>query len=100
MNAALNGPAGNALGGILGATLGETAADTEKRIEEAKKSAQDVSGLVRKKAKPEPKAPAPAVDNVSNTSSVETNGKRKAQDPTGDEEAAKKLRAGEAAEAD
>ncbi|KAK8920247.1 NASP-related protein sim3 [Metarhizium anisopliae] len=68
----LGGPQANALGGLFGAALGESAADTQARVEEAKKTATDLTGLVRKKKakeeeKPEPAAPA-------------TNGKRKAGD--------------------
>lgn len=56
----------NPAGGILGAALGESPADATARIEEAKKSAKDLSGLVRKKAKAEEPA--------------STAGKRKAED--------------------
>ncbi|KAG8406886.1 hypothetical protein J3459_006636 [Metarhizium acridum] len=68
----LGGPQANALGGLFGAALGESAAETQARVEEAKKTATDLTGLVRKKKakeeeKPEPAAPA-------------TNGKRKAED--------------------
>ncbi|KAF5128283.1 NASP-related protein sim3 [Metarhizium anisopliae] len=68
----LGGPQANALGGLFGAALGESAAETQARVEEAKKTATDLTGLVRKKKakeeeKPEPAAPA-------------TNGKRKAGD--------------------
>lgn len=76
INAALNGPAGapdsiNPMGGILGATLGESPAEAQARIEEAKKGATDLTGLVRRKAK------AP---EAANGSSGVTNGKRKAED--------------------
>lgn len=60
----------NPIGGILGATLGESPAEATARIEEAKKTATDLSGLVRKKNKPEE---VPASTNG-------TNGKRKAGD--------------------
>ncbi|KID66948.1 NASP-related protein sim3 [Metarhizium brunneum] len=68
----LGGPQANALGGLFGAALGESATETQARVEEAKKTATDLTGLVRKKKakeeeKPEPAAPA-------------TNGKRKAGD--------------------
>jgi len=71
VNAAVYGAAQNALGGLFGAPAGS--AETEARIEEAKKTATDLSGLVRKKkaAKDEPAAAAAA----------ETNGKRKAEEP-------------------
>lgn len=72
MNAAVYGAAQNALGGLFGA--GSGSADSEARIEEAKKTATDLTGLVRKKkaAQDEPAAAA-----------AETNGhgKRKAEEP-------------------
>lgn len=75
---ALYGPASlagvNNTGGILGATLGESPAEAAARIEEAKKTATDLSGLVRKKNKPaETEAPSTSTTNG-------TNGKRKAED--------------------
>jgi hypothetical protein len=70
VNAALSEASGNALGGILGAAIGETTAQTSARIEEAKKTATDLTGLVRKRAKAE-STPA------ANTNG---NGKRKADD--------------------
>ncbi|OIW23642.1 hypothetical protein CONLIGDRAFT_562372, partial [Coniochaeta ligniaria NRRL 30616] len=69
VNAAVYGAAANAMGGLFGAATGP--AEAEARIEEAKKTATDLSGLVRKKkAKDEPAA-------------AETNGhgKRKAEEP-------------------
>jgi HAT1-interacting factor 1 len=79
--------ADNAMSGILGAALGESAAETEARLEEAKKSAKDLSSLVRKKEKKPEASPAP-----------ETNGKRKAEDAAeGDEESKKVKVDGEAA---
>jgi hypothetical protein len=68
VNAAVYGAAQNALGGLFGAAAGS--ADADARIEEAKKTATDLTGLVRKKkaAKDEPPA-------------GETNGKRKAEEP-------------------
>ncbi len=84
------------MGGILGAALGETPDQTQKRIAEAKKAATDLTGLVRKKVKDEPKpaAAAPAATETAATDSQSTNGKRKAEDPAaGDsEEEAKKAR--------
>lgn len=59
------------MGGILGAALGESPAEAQKRIEEAKKNAKDLSGLVRRKAKPA------AEESI--------NGKRKAEDAEEDE---------------
>ena len=72
----LNGPAGvpsaNSLGGILGATLGESPAEQAARIEEAKKTATDLTGLVRHKKKSAGATPEPSTNG--------TNGKRKAED--------------------
>jgi len=53
----ITGPAGapdgsNPLVGILGSLLGESPAQQKSRIEEATKSANDLTGMVRKK-KPE-----------------------------------------------
>lgn len=70
---ALYGP--GALNGILGTSIGESPSDAAARIEEAKKNATDLTGLVRHKKKP----------TVNETSTPEptatangTNGKRKA----------------------
>lgn len=70
--------------------MGEAPAQTEARIEEAKKTATDLTGLVRKKGKPTA-APAPAAEAASN-------GKRKAADDVvmEDSEASKKPRTVEA----
>ncbi|ODA83137.1 hypothetical protein RJ55_01647 [Drechmeria coniospora] len=57
----------NALGGILGAALGESAAETLARVQEATKTATDLTGLIRKK-------------NPADSVSTSTNGKRKAED--------------------
>ncbi|KAI1290990.1 hypothetical protein F5Y03DRAFT_388658 [Xylaria venustula] len=90
MNAALGQD--NALTGLLGQAFGESSSEQAARVEEAKKNAKDLSGLVRKKAKEEPK-PQPE----------ETNGKRKAEEPADGEEGPKKTKveenAGAAAEA-
>ncbi|KAF7556097.1 hypothetical protein G7046_g6387 [Stylonectria norvegica] len=67
----------NPFGGILGAALGESAAEKEARVEEAKKTATDLTGLVRKKNKD-----ATPVE-------AETNGKRKAEDATEEVDAKK-----------
>ncbi|CAJ2502324.1 Uu.00g097180.m01.CDS01 [Anthostomella pinea] len=61
----------NPLAGILGKALGESAAETQARVEEAKKTANDLSGLVRKKPK----------EQIE-----ESNGKRKAEDAAAEEE--------------
>ncbi|KAJ9667889.1 hypothetical protein H2201_002075 [Coniosporium apollinis] len=54
---AVIGPAGapdgnNPLNGVLGSLLGESSAEQKARIEQATKSANDLSGLVRHKKKP------------------------------------------------
>ncbi|KAI0179588.1 hypothetical protein GGR52DRAFT_536751 [Hypoxylon sp. FL1284] len=67
--------------GVLGATLGESAPEKQARLEEAKKGAKDLSGLVRKKAKEEPKPEA-----------EQTNGKRKADDAAPGQDDAKKAK--------
>jgi HAT1-interacting factor 1 len=90
---ALYGPTGaldvNPTGGILGATLGESPAEAAARIEEAKKTATDLTGLIRrKKTKPDTATPEPT------TSANETNGKRKAEDNT-EESDNKKVKFGE-----
>jgi HAT1-interacting factor 1 len=74
-----------AVGGILGTQLGETPAEATARIEEAKKGATDLTGLVkRRKAKPTDAAtPEPANG---------TNGKRKAEDGVEDSDHAKKTK--------
>lgn len=89
MQAALGG---ESLGGLLGGLMGEPAAKTEARIEEAKKTATDLTGLVRKKGKPA-SAPADAPAAVTEAS----NGKRKAEDDAvmEDSEASKKPRTAE-----
>ncbi|OBT74430.1 hypothetical protein VF21_06583 [Pseudogymnoascus sp. 05NY08] len=53
ISAALNGPPGSGSSGLIGSMLGETAAQTAQRVEEAKKGATDLSGMVRKKEKKE-----------------------------------------------
>ncbi|KAF3058360.1 NASP-related protein sim3 [Daldinia childiae] len=70
--------------GVLGTALGESTANKEARLEEAKKGAKDVSGLVRKKAKD---------DTKSETEQAKgTNGKRKAEDTAPGEEETKKTK--------
>ncbi|KAG0651874.1 Silencing in the middle of the centromere 3 [Hyphodiscus hymeniophilus] len=73
----------NTMGGILGATLGESPADASARIEEAKKTATDLTGLVRRKAKPEASTPEASAGTNG------TNGKRKAADDIEDSDAKK-----------
>ena len=64
----------NPTGGVLGATLGESPAEAAARIEEAKKNATDLTGLIRKKPKPD------ATTFELPLSTNGTNGKRKAED--------------------
>lgn len=81
------------MGGILGAAMGESAVQTEARIEEAKKTATDLTGLVRKKGKPATAAPAGA-DEPSPSNGT----KRKAEDDVAmEDDASKKLRTEEEA---
>ncbi len=84
------------MGGILGATLGESPAEAQARIEEAKKTAKDLTGLVRRKAK----APEAAEGSTHNTNGTATNGKRKAEDlEEEDAENSKKAKVEDAVEA-
>ncbi|KKA26964.1 hypothetical protein TD95_004057 [Thielaviopsis punctulata] len=86
--------AANPLGGVLSEALGASAAETQARIDEAKKSARDLSGLVRKKEKPAANA-APAED----TAAAKAAGlKRKADESLGAEQEEKRARTEEPAE--
>ncbi|CAH0026513.1 unnamed protein product [Clonostachys rhizophaga] len=89
----LLGADANPLGGVLGALAGESSAETKARIDEASKTATDLSGLVRKKkTKEEEVAP------VEVSSETESNGKRKAEDDADDDSAKRaKVEASEAA---
>ena len=104
VNAAINGPAGapdsiNPMGGILGATLGESPAEAQARIDEAKKTAKDLTGLVRRKVKA-PEAPETPEDSATGTNGTAANGKRKAEDlEAEDGENSKKARVEDAVEA-
>jgi len=68
---------GNSMGGVLGTTLGETPEQAAARIEEAKKGANDLTGLVRRKEK---KSAEPTPEPTNGT-----NGKRKAEEEPADE---------------
>ncbi|KAK1980749.1 hypothetical protein LZ30DRAFT_722318 [Colletotrichum cereale] len=101
VNAALGG---DGVGGILGAALGESAAQTQARVEEAKKTATDLTGLVRKKNKDEPKSADKPAEEAKATevpaNGEESNGtKRKAEDSAEADESAKKAKVEEAASA-
>jgi hypothetical protein len=78
----------------LGATLGESAAETKARVDEAKKTANDLSGLVRKKKAASPAAAAPTADAPAPSTS---NGKRKADDEELENGDAKKAKTEEVA---
>jgi hypothetical protein len=65
-----------------------TAAGSNTEIEEAKKNANDLSSLVRKKVKDEPK-PEPAVAGTATNG----NGKRKAEESADDEGATESKKA-------
>lgn len=85
------------MGGILGAAMGESAGQTEARIEEAKKTATDLSGLVRKKGKP---AAAAAASTGADEPSPSNGNKRKAEDDVAmEDDASKKPRTEEEATA-
>lgn len=72
----LLGQDSNPLGGLFGNALaGESASETQARVDEAKKTATDLSGLVRKKK--------PAADPAGGDAAQ--NGKRKASGETGGE---------------
>lgn len=85
--AALEAAAGTAIQGIMGSALGESASETQARVEEAKKNATDLTGLVRKKKKDDDAQPA------EQTNGSGSNGtKRKAEEPAESDESAKKAK--------
>jgi HAT1-interacting factor 1 len=96
------------MGGILGAALGESPAEAQARIEEAKKTATDLTGLVRrKKAKTEAGTDTNGTNANgadTNGAATATNGKRKAEEmeeaPASDEEGSKKARVEEIQDAE
>ncbi|KAM0333261.1 hypothetical protein ACHAQA_001922 [Verticillium albo-atrum] len=90
IKAALEAAAGSAIQGIMGSALGESAAETEARVEEAKKTATDLTGLVRKKKKDEAQ---PAEGQMNGHESNGT--KRKAEEPAESDESAKKVKVAE-----
>lgn len=106
VNEALYGPSGivgsgNTLGGVLGAALGESAEQKQARVEEAKKAAKDLTGLVRKKQKAEPQPTADSATTAAPAASgLNGNGKRRAEEePTeAAPEESKKARVEDAAE--
>lgn len=86
--------ANNPMSGLLGGALGDPA--PKARVEEAKKNAKDLTGLVRKKAKDESKVEGEAATTTAaaaeTTTPTTANGtKRKAEDPAdGEEDESKK----------
>ena len=94
----LLGEGADPMTGILGAVIGETPAETKARVEEATKTANDLTGLVRKKkTKDAPAADAPTETATESKTETNGNGKRKAEDdaPVEDEAAAKKAKTDE-----
>ena len=67
------------MGGILRAALGESPGEAQKRIEEAKKNATDLTGLVRRKAKATETTES-SETAADGTNGTVTSGKRKAED--------------------
>lgn len=74
------------LSGILGAAAGATSAEKQAAIEEAKKTATDLTSLVRKKQKDEAKPKEAEASNGAKGANGESNGKRKAEDDAEPEE--------------
>jgi HAT1-interacting factor 1 len=98
---ALYGPAGapdgaNPMGSLLGATLGESPAEAQARIEEVKKTANDLTGLVRRKKTAKTTDAATPEANAAGGS--DTNGKRKAEDGAEESDGAKKAKVKDAPE--
>lgn len=84
------------MGGILGESIAETPAEAKARVEEATKTANDLTGLVRHK-----KSKASSTDAGASpaTNGAETaNGKRKADDDAEESDSAKKAKVEEAKE--
>lgn len=89
--------ADNPVGGLLGAAFGGSSAEAQARVEEAKKNANDLTGLVRKKKaqdeaqpKEEEKAKKPE-EEVAKAPEATNGAKRKAEDPAeGSEDDSKK----------
>jgi hypothetical protein len=72
------------MGGVLGAALGETPSEATARIEEAKKGANDLTGLIKRK-----KATA---EESTGTGTSNSNGKRKADSSEADNNEGKKVK--------
>ena len=75
-----------AVGGVLGAALGESPSETTARIEEAKKGATDLTGLVKRKKALKAATPEP------NAAVNDANGKRKAEDDVAESSEPKKAK--------
>ncbi|KAL2758097.1 hypothetical protein ACRALDRAFT_1080073 [Sodiomyces alcalophilus JCM 7366] len=89
----LGSAAGDALHGIFGSALGETPAQMNARVEDAKKKATDLTGLVRKKKKEDE-----AQSSATQANGRESNGsKRKAEEPAETEDTSKKAKVSEQA---
>ncbi|ROT41395.1 hypothetical protein SODALDRAFT_331115 [Sodiomyces alkalinus F11] len=87
--------AGDALQGIFGSALGETPAQMNVRVQDAKKTATDLTGLVRKKEK---KNKDESQSSAAQENGHESNGtKRKAEEAAETEDASKKAKVSEAA---
>lgn len=78
------------MGGILGEPLGETPEEAKVRVDEATKTANDLSGLVRRKK-------AKTTDSEVSPTNGTTNVKRKAEDDADESDCAKKLKVEEGA---
>jgi HAT1-interacting factor 1 len=74
----LGGAEAEAVAGILAQQLGESTQDQKKRIEDAKKNAKDLTGLVRHRKKPKEEAGGAASASLVNGTANGT--KRKAED--------------------
>ena len=83
-----DGVAGADSSGILGAVLGESPAEAAARVEEAKKTANDLTGLVRRKKGAKSSEATPEPGAITNGA----NGKRKAEDDADDSDNVKKAR--------
>ncbi|KAL3424392.1 histone H1-binding protein [Phlyctema vagabunda] len=78
------------IGGALGQSLGESPAEAKARIEEATKSANDLSGLVRRKKEKAAEGDAPEITT--------NGGKRKAEEDAEESDSTKKAKTDDANE--
>lgn len=77
----LMGADANPLGGILGAALGESSAEAQARIDEASKTATDLTGLVRKR-KPKDEAEPSAKRKAEDAPEDESSKRAKTEEPS------------------